>query len=62
MAWVVGRDFKRVQDIVIIAKPGFPVHTESDGLVCPITSMHIDRFLSAACWFKLPTEPVLPKA
>ncbi len=62
MAWVVGRDFKRVQDIVIIAKPGFPVQTESDGLVCPITFMHIDRCLNAACWFKLPAGQVRPKA
>jgi predicted transcriptional regulator len=49
LARIVDRDVKRVhEDIVILAKLGLLERTESGGLVCPYTSMHIDMYLKAA--------------
>lgn len=49
LARVVGRDVKRVHDdIVILAELGLLERTESGGVVCPYTSMHIDMYLKAA--------------
>lgn len=45
----VDRDVKRVhEDIVILAGLGLLERTESGGVVCPYTSMHIDMYLKAA--------------
>ena len=49
LARTVGRDVKRVhEDIVILAGLGLLERTESGGVVCPFSSMHIDMYLKAA--------------
>lgn len=49
LARMVDRDVKRVhEDIVILAELGLLERTESGGVVCPYTSMHIDMHLKAA--------------
>jgi predicted transcriptional regulator len=49
LARLVDRDVKRVhEDIVILAELGLLERTESGGVVCPYTSMHIDMYLNAA--------------
>jgi predicted transcriptional regulator len=46
---MVGRDVKRVhEDIVVLAELGLLERTETGGVVCPYTSMHIDMVLNAA--------------
>ena len=48
LARMVDRDVKRVhEDIVILAELGLLERTESGGIVCPYTSMHIDMYLKA---------------
>lgn len=43
------RDVKRVhEDVVLLADLGLLERTESGGVVCPFTSMHIDMYLKAA--------------
>lgn len=45
----VGRDVKRVhEDIGIPTNLGLLERTESGGVVCPYSSMHIDMYLKAA--------------
>lgn len=49
LARVVKRDVKRVhEDVVILAGLGLLERTESGGVVCPYSSMHIDMYLKAA--------------
>ena len=49
LARVVDRDVKRVhEDIVKLAELGLLERTESGGVMCPYTSMHIDMYLKAA--------------
>jgi predicted transcriptional regulator len=49
LARMVDRDVKRVhEDIVILAELGLLERTESGGVFCPYTSMHIDMYLKAA--------------
>jgi predicted transcriptional regulator len=49
LARTVGRDVKRVhQDVVILAELGLLERTESGGVLCPYSSMHIDMYLKAA--------------
>ena len=49
LARVVNRDVKRVHDdIVILAQLGLLERTDSGGVACPYTSMHIDMYLQAA--------------
>ncbi|MBK6999926.1 MAG: hypothetical protein IPH35_08160 [Rhodoferax sp.] len=49
LARAVGRDVKRVhEDVVILAGLGLVERTESGGVVCPYSSMHIDMYLKAA--------------
>ncbi len=49
LARTVGRDVKRVhEDVVILAGLGLLERTESGGVVCPYSSMHIDMYLKAA--------------
>jgi predicted transcriptional regulator len=49
LARVVGRDVKRVhEDVVILAELGLLERTESGGVLCPYSSMHIDMYLKAA--------------
>ena len=49
LARAVGRDVKRVhEDVVILAALGLLERTESGGVVCPYSSMHIDMYLKAA--------------
>lgn len=49
LARMVDRDVKRVhEDVVILAELGLLERTESGGVVCPYTSMHIDMYLKAA--------------
>ena len=49
LARTVDRDVKRVhEDIVILAELGLLERTESGGVVCPYTSMHIDMYLKPA--------------
>ena len=49
LARAVGRDVKRVhEDVVILAGLGLLGRTESGGVVCPYSSMHIDMYLRAA--------------
>ena len=49
LARMVDRDVKRVhEDIVMLAELGLLERTESGGVVCPFTSMHIDMYLQAA--------------
>lgn len=48
LARTAGRDVKRVhEDIVILAGLGLLERSESSGVVCPFTSMHIDMYLKA---------------
>ena len=45
----LGRDVKRVHDdVVVLAELGLVERTESGGVFCPFTSMHIDMYLEAA--------------
>ncbi len=49
LARALGRDVKRVhEDVVILAELGLLERTDSGGLVCPYSSMHIDMYLKAA--------------
>jgi predicted transcriptional regulator len=49
LARAVGRDVKRVhEDVVILAALGMLERTESGGVSCPYSSMHIDMYLKAA--------------
>lgn len=49
LARAVGRDVKRVHDdVVILAELGMLERTESGGVICPYSSMHIDMYLKAA--------------
>ena len=49
LARVVGRDVKRVhEDVVILADLGLLERTQSGGVLCPYSSMHIDMYLKAA--------------
>lgn len=49
LARTVDRDVKRVhEDVVVLAELGLLERTESGGVVCPYTSMHIDMCLKAA--------------
>ena len=49
LARVVGRDVKRVHDdIVILAELGLLERTDSGGVTCPYSSMHIDMYMQAA--------------
>lgn len=49
VARIVQRDVKRVhEDIGILADLGLLERTESGGVCCPYTSMHIDMYLKAA--------------
>ncbi len=49
LARAVGRDVKRVhKDVVILAELGLLERTESGGVLCPYSSMHIDMHLKAA--------------
>lgn len=49
LARIVDRDVKRVhEDVVILAALGLLERTESGGVSCPFTSMHIDMYMQAA--------------
>jgi predicted transcriptional regulator len=49
LARLVSRDVKRVhEDVVTLADLGLLERTESGGVTCPYTSMHIDMHLKAA--------------
>ncbi len=49
LARAVGRDVKRVhENVVILAELGLLERTESGGVLCPYSSMHIDKYLKAA--------------
>jgi predicted transcriptional regulator len=49
LARMVGRDVKRVhEDVVVLARLGLLDRTESGGVLCPYSSMHIDMVLKAA--------------
>ena len=49
LARMVDRDVKRVhEDVVILAELGLLERTESGGVLCPYTSMHIDMYMQAA--------------
>ena len=49
LARMVGRDVKRVhEDVVILAGLGLLERTDSAGVICPFSSMHIDMCLKAA--------------
>ena len=49
LARMVDRDVKRVhEDVVTLADLGLLERTESGGVVCPYSSMHIDMYLKAA--------------
>ena len=49
LARVVDRDVKRVhEDVGILTELGLLERTESGGVSCPYTSMHIDMYLKAA--------------
>jgi len=49
LARVVDRDIKRVhEDVGILTELGLLERTESGGVSCPYTSMHIDMYLKAA--------------
>ena len=49
LARLVGRDVKRVhEDIVALAELGLLERTESGGVFCPYSSLHIDMHLNAA--------------
>src|SRR5450830_740196 len=49
LARAVERDVKRVhEDIGILTNLGLLERTESGGVICPYTSMHIDMYMKAA--------------
>ena len=49
LARLVGRDVNRVHDdVVMLAELGLLERTDSGGVFCPFTSMHIDMYLKAA--------------
>ena len=49
LARLVNRDVKRVhEDIVILTQLGLVERTESGGVVCPYSSMHIDMHMKVA--------------
>jgi predicted transcriptional regulator len=49
LARAVVRDVKRVhEDVVILAELGLLERREGGGVVCPHSSMHIDKYLKAA--------------
>ena len=49
LARIVDRDVKRVhEDVGILTELGLLERTESGGVLCPFTSMHIDMYLKAA--------------
>ena len=49
LARIVDRDVKRVhEDVGILTELGLLERTESGGVSCPFTSMHIDMYLKAA--------------
>ena len=49
LARMVDRDVKRVhEDVVVLSDLGLLERTESGGVVCPYSSMHIDMHLNAA--------------
>ncbi len=49
LARLVDRDVKRVhEDVVTLADLGLLERTDSGGVTCPYTSMHIDMYLKAA--------------
>jgi predicted transcriptional regulator len=49
LARIVERDVKRVhEDVGILSDLGLLERTQSGGVVCPYTSMHIDMYLKAA--------------
>lgn len=49
LARIVGRDVKRVHDdVVILASLGMLERTDSGGVICPFSSLHIDMHLKAA--------------
>ena len=49
LARFVDRDVKRVHDdIVILAELGLLERTDSGGVTCPYSSMHIDMYMHAA--------------
>ena len=49
LARIVNRDVKRVHDdIVILSGLGLLERTDSGGVVCPFTSLHIDMYLRVA--------------
>ena len=49
LARLVARDVKRVhEDVVLLADLGLLERTESGGVLCPYSSMHIDMYLKAA--------------
>ena len=49
LARLVGRDVKRVhEDIGVLSELGMLERTDSGGVVCPYSSVHIDMYLKAA--------------
>jgi hypothetical protein len=49
LARMVDRDVKRVhEDVVVLASLGLLERTESGGVLCPYSSMHIDMVLKEA--------------
>jgi predicted transcriptional regulator len=49
LARLLGRDVKRVhEDVVVLADLGLLERTDSGGVLCPYTSLHIDMHLKAA--------------
>ena len=49
LARLIERDVKRVhEDVGIFANLGLLERTDSGGVVCPSTSMHIDMYVEAA--------------
>lgn len=49
LARLVERDVKRVhEDVVVLADLGLLERTDSGGVLCPFSSMHIDMVLKAA--------------
>jgi len=49
LARLVGRDVKRVhEDVGVLANLGLLERTDSNGVVCPYTSIHIDMYMSCS--------------
>ena len=49
LARLVGRDVKRVhEDATVLSNLGILERSESGGVVCPYSSMHIDMYLKSA--------------